>query len=74
MIHTIFLLSLTQSSLIQLPRSVLHLHRPMILIVAQVALKSMRGHQHDIHAHEDQFLLHVALMNLLLGVVHHSFS
>ena len=35
MIHTIFLLSLTQSSLLQLSRSVLHLHRLMILIVAQ---------------------------------------
>ena len=35
MIHTIFLLSLTQSSFLQLSRSVLHLHRPMILIVAQ---------------------------------------
>ena len=40
MIHTIFLLSLTQSSFLQLFRSVLHLHRPMILIVAQVELST----------------------------------
>ena len=40
MIHTIFLLSLTQSSFLQLSRSVLHLHRPMILIVAQVELST----------------------------------
>ena len=33
MIHTIFLLSLTQSSFLQLSHSVLHLHRPMILIL-----------------------------------------
>ena len=30
----------------------------MILVVAQVELKSMRSHQHDIHAHEDEFLSH----------------